>query len=76
MASRDCHGQKQRGFVLNAQTLQRVVAVGEPDPVGAREDAEIDPPAARGAAFDLHPGVRRAQPVEQRVNTVCLGRVA
>ena len=73
MASRDCHGQKQRGFVLNAQTLQRVVAVGQPHTLRVLQNAEIDPPAARGAAFDLNPREGTAQAGEKRQCSARLG---
>ena len=49
------------------QALERVEGVAGPDPVGAGQDAEVDPGAPRGAALDLQPGVRGLELVEQAV---------
>ena len=48
-------------------TLEGVVGVRRPHPVGVLEDAEVDPRAAGRARLDLQRRVPRAQRVEQRV---------
>ncbi len=53
MAAGDGKRQEQRRVMLDAQPFQRVVAVRQPDALGALQDAEIDPTATRGAAFNL-----------------------
>ena len=75
MAAGDAGRQEECGLVLDAQAFQRVVAVGEPDAVGARQDAEIDPAAARGAALDLDSGEVPAKAVEQIEGAAGLGRI-
>ncbi len=60
--------QQQLGLALDLLPLQRVVAVAAPDPVGALEDAEVDPGAAGRAGLDLQAGVPAAQLVQQPVD--------
>ena len=60
--------QQQRRPALDRLALDGVDGVGRPHPVGAGEDAEVDPGAARRARLDLQTGVGRPQPVEQRVH--------
>ena len=60
-------GQHRLGPALDGLAFQCVVAVGCPHPVGALEDAEIHPRAARGTALDFDPRMRGPQDVEQPV---------
>ena len=71
----DRGGQEERGVVLDPQALQRVVAVGEPHPVGSRQDAEVDPAAPRRGALDLDHREGAAEPVQQCVGASRLCRV-
>ena len=65
MTAGDCHRQEQRRIVLNAQPLQCIVAVRQPDTLRAFKNAEIDPPATRRAALDLDLRKRFPQPVNE-----------
>ena len=76
MAARHDQGQKQRRIVLDAHPFQRVIAVRQPDPLRPPQNAEINPPAARSTAFNLHPRKGGAQPVQQRIGATglrCVG---
>ena len=57
-----------RGPAQHVLALERVDDVGDPHPVGALEDAEVDPRAAGGARLDLEVGVGGADLVEQPVD--------
>ncbi len=61
--------------MLDAQAFERVVAVGEPDPLGTREDAVVDAAAAGGAALDLDRRERVAQAVQEGVGAAGPGGV-
>src|SRR4030095_11673729 len=53
--------------------FQGVVGVAGPDPVGAFQDAQVDPAAPGGAALDLDPWVAAAPLVPQPVDGQGLG---
>ena len=59
--------QEERCIVLDAQTFDGIVAVRQPDALGALEDAKVDAPTAAGAAFNLHMRKIGTQTVDQRI---------
>jgi hypothetical protein len=59
--------------LLDGLTLNRIDAVGRPDPVCPLQDREIDPAAAAGAAFNLQGGMACPQCVKQPVQGQGLG---
>ena len=58
---------EQPGPPLDGDALDGVVAVGRPDPVGASQNAQVDPGSTAGARLDLQVGVAGTQLVEQPV---------
>ena len=75
MAACDSGGQEQRRVMLHPQPLDSVIAIGKPDPVGARQYPCVDPATARGTAFDFDRRICSAQLIEQQVNAGGLVRV-
>ncbi len=61
--------------MLDAQAFQRVVGVGQPDPLRLPQDTRVDAAAAGGAAFDLDLRMRLTEPGEEREDAVGLRRV-
>ena len=72
VAAGDRGRQEQRRVVLHHQPLQRVVAVRQPDTLGFGQNAKVDAPATRSAAFDLNLWEVRAQTVQQRIRSTGL----
>ncbi len=76
VAATDGHRQEQGGVVLDAHPLQSIVAVRQPDPLCAFQDAEVDAPATGGAAFDLDLRKVGTQTVDQGITAarlICVG---
>ena len=65
-------GKEKREPFLDAQTLQRVVAVRCPDTIRVREHAVVGTGAARGTAFDFDTGIGGPHSFQQLVEGQCL----
>ena len=62
--------------MLDAHPLQSIVAVRQPDPLRAFQDAEVDAAATGGAAFDLDLRKVGAQTIDQGIaaaRLICVG---
>jgi hypothetical protein len=73
MRSEQLRGDQLLGPAHHRLSFVRVDAVRDPHPVGALQNAEVDPGAAGGTGFDLKTRVGRLDLVQQSVERRGLG---
>ena len=71
----DREWQKKSCIMLDAQAFLGVVTVGQPNALCTLENAKINAPATRGAAFDFDMREVGAQAVNERIRPTGLRRI-